>query len=454
MSNLANSIAGAIEGVKRRLSGDTKISPTVTMENKDGADPPDSENEQNSKVSQATGGANGDRRGACGACKNDFEQIKKNLGEIKCNFCEKWFCSQCTKFKKNEIIGNNAVMTRDDIFWACGTCKTNAMEIIQRGVEKKNYEDNGEETNKQLSDLENLDKKIETKIDQTIRAVLPDINQTCIGQMQNQMTETVSESVSESVSNAWTKTVIGDESDFPSLNDPASINAPKKPKVTLVSAFKQAVSEQTEEDWRRQSRLTNVIIYRVPERDEPTGEERKRRDRDTIKEILENIGVDTEPVLVTRLGRYQKQADSSKNSSRPLKVQFENQEAQQKVMSNARNLRNAPDHLRKISICYDMTEDERQKTRDMLTEAKEKTESSSKYFFKVQGPPWALEIAQYRRRNQRPNNPESNSAPNPERHSIPENQMETTKSSQPSNNAETHNMSSVDERTTTSETLD
>ena len=63
MSNLANSIAGAIEGVKRRFSGDTKISPTVTMENKDGADPPDSENEQNSKVSKATGGANGDRRG-------------------------------------------------------------------------------------------------------------------------------------------------------------------------------------------------------------------------------------------------------------------------------------------------------------------------------------------------------------------------------------------------------
>ena len=211
-------------------------------------------------------------------------------------------------------------------FWACGTCKTNAMEIIQRGVEKKNDDENGEETNKQLSDLENLAKKIETKIDQTIIAVLPKIIQTCIGQMQNQMTETVSESVSWSISNAWTKTVIDDQNDFPSLNDPASINAPKKPKVTLESAFKQAVSEQTGEDWPRQNRSTNFIIYRVPERDEPTGEERKRRDWDTIKEILENKGIDTEPVLVTRLGGYQKQADNSKNSSRPLKVQFENQE--------------------------------------------------------------------------------------------------------------------------------
>ena len=39
MSSLAETIAGAIEGVKRHINGDTD-NPPVTMQNKDGADAP------------------------------------------------------------------------------------------------------------------------------------------------------------------------------------------------------------------------------------------------------------------------------------------------------------------------------------------------------------------------------------------------------------------------------
>ena len=43
--------------------------------------------------------------------------------------------------------------------------------------------------------LENLDEKLEGKIDLSIRNVLPDIVKECIGQILNQMNETVSKSM-------------------------------------------------------------------------------------------------------------------------------------------------------------------------------------------------------------------------------------------------------------------
>ena len=370
------------------------------MENKDGADAPDSHDNQTEKVSHATGGAN-DGQISCGSCKVDFAAIRRSQGETNCSFCDIWFCSQCTRFKKGDIVGNNAVLKRDDVFWACPTCLDKAKAAVKgvSGGERK-YEGNDNQ-NDQPQKIENLDEKIENKIDQTIRNVLPDIVKQCIGHIQNEMTETVS----ASVSSAWTKTVMGDDSDFPSLNDPESRNAPVKPKVTLVTALKQVVSEHNEEDLRRQSRLANIIIHRVPERNEATGQERKEKDTETVKEILETIGVDTTPVQVFRLGRYQKTNEGESESSRPVKVQLDGPEIQQKVMNSARNLRNAPDHLRQISICYDMTEDERKKIKSMVAQAKEKSESSSKYIYKIRGPPWALEEVQYRKRRQIPDPP-------------------------------------------------
>ena len=74
-------------------------------------------------------------------------------------------------------------------------------------------------------------------------------------------------------------------------------------------------------------------------------------------------------------GPKKKTDEGESESSRPVKVQLDGPEIQQNVMNSARNLRNAPDHLRQISICYDMMEDERKKTKSMVAQAQEKSES-------------------------------------------------------------------------------
>ena len=86
--------------------------------------------------------------------------------------------------------------------------------------------------------------------------------------------------------------------------------------------------------------------------------------------------MDTKPISVTRLGWYQIPKEGEKAGSRPIKVHFESQEVQQRVIKGAQNLQNAPENLRKISICYDMTEEERKKSKDMLEEAKIKSKQS------------------------------------------------------------------------------
>ena len=68
-------------------------------------------------------------------------------------------------------------------------------------------------------------------------------------------------------------------------------------------------------------------------------------------------------------------------------------------MKNLPKLRDAPDHLNKLSVCYDLSEEERKQTKEMVEIAKQKTQGSTNYEFRVRGPPWNLEIKQFKKRN-------------------------------------------------------
>jgi len=60
-----------------------------------------------------------------------------------------------------------------------------------------------------------------------------------------------------------------------------------------------------------------------------------------------------------------------------------------KLFTNVFKLKDVTGNLSKISIDHDMTLKEREETKAMLAEAKEKEEKSlGKFIYRVRGPPW------------------------------------------------------------------
>ena len=261
-------------------------------------------------------------------------------------------------------------IARPDIFWACIKCKTEASEMLSKHRSE----------NQVISCLEQIEKNPEKKLENKIESALQNLLPTAITNSLDTVQDSVSKSVEKSVNNmskAWAETLLGDTVDpenFPSVDKPAVINAPVKPKPTQKTVFKEAVSEQKIDEVKGGNRLNNIIIHRVPEKHEAMQATRINNDNDFVKELLQHIEVNTTPVKIMRLGKYKqpKTGDETITKSRALKVILDSHATQQKIMDNAKNLKDAPAHFKAVSICYDLSEEERKTTKTLMEGAKEK----------------------------------------------------------------------------------
>lgn len=210
--------------------------------------------------------------------------------------------------------------------------------------------------------MEQVDNKVSHKVEE------------CITQVQ----EGVSASVDSNMNDMWTE-VIGRKRN--------KENKSTKDPNLITSAMKRAILEQKSDDINRDERMKNLIIYRLPESTKETAEERKADEAEKIAELLDSINVESTPEKIFRIGRFD---EKNKTNPRPIKVIMKSVEDQNKVMTNAKLLANADEDLKKLSIAYDMTEEERALVKDKVDQAKEKSKNSKNWVYKVRGPYWNL----------------------------------------------------------------
>ena len=139
----------------------------------------------------------------------------------------------------------------------------------------------------------------------------------------------------------------------------------------MKEAIKEVATELNKEDQNRENRLKNVIIYRAPEPHDPSAKNRAEHDTKLINELLETIDIDAKPIKIIRLGKY-KQPNEGEKSTRPIKLTFDSHTTQQDILKNATKLQEAEEHLKQLSIRYDLSEDERNAIKELVEEAKEK----------------------------------------------------------------------------------
>ena len=300
----------------------------------------------------------------CASCHKEWTSLKSKGTPLECSFCKQWHCLTCANMKTTDM----QTIARPDIFWACIKCKTEASEMLFKHRSE----------NQVIPCLEQIEKNLEKKLENKIETALQNLLPTAITKSLDTVQDSVSKSVEKSVNNmskAWAETLLGDTVDpenFPSLDNLAVINAPVKPKPTLKTVFKEAVSEQKIDEVKGENRLNNIIIHGLPEKHEAMQATRINNDNEFVKELLQHIEVNTTSVKLMRLGRYKQPEAGNDMKTRALKVILDSHANQQKIMDNEKYLKDAPAHLKAVSICYDLTEEERNKTKTLMEEAQKK----------------------------------------------------------------------------------
>ncbi len=161
------------------------------------------------------------------------------------------------------------------------------------------------------------------------------------------------------------------------------------PEVTKNIA-RVAVQEHVKESKDREDRDQNLVIFRVDESKKADPEMRQKDDAkffDTLcKDHLEVGQIQVEKVI--RLGKKED------GKSRPMRITLKDKQDKRKIMSRLYRLKDAEQRFNNISVQNDMTQEEREKTKELLAVAKKKNEEepSETHIYKVRGPPWDQQV--------------------------------------------------------------
>ena len=419
MTGFADSVAGVI----RRVSGDRKMAgseaTTVDSGNQDGGGGKRTDPKQSGE-NQVTGEVQtkGESQAACLVCKKDWKNLKKQgVPFLECSFCTEWFCMSCTSItRKNDI----SAISRPDVFWACDHCLSAAQRMIQgiRTQDNKHCPVAGNPDTTQMD--------IDNKIVNAVRDIVPSVVRECIEQLNIKDVKTAKDDV-QKVTKLLSQTLLSDE-EYPEIdrnitshkmakrivNQQTQQNKPEPEPVHISQVVKQAFQDQRNEENDREERKKNIILYNVPERTEGTHTERQQKEKEFVEELLATIGTTTEPKEVARLGRYKKPEEGQEVKNRPIRVVLDSHEIQEEIMKNTPRLKDAQDPFKSVYLAYDMSIEERQTQREMVSIAKDKTANDPNFDYKIRGPPWKMIEVKYKKRKQKqPTQQETTEAPTP-----------------------------------------
>ena len=91
---------------------------------------------------------------------------------------------------------------------------------------------------------------------------------------------------------------------------------------------------------------------------------------------------------------YKRIGSKTEGKARPILLTFQELEQKISLFKNLKNLKNAPAHIKAISVNHDMTVEERTATKNLVTRARELQAKDPQHRYRVRGPPGNQRIEQ------------------------------------------------------------
>ena len=317
---------------------------------------------------------------------------------LSCEVCDSWFHAKC------QDISPEAHKILQDIVtchWFCKSCD-NKMRVLIPTLGKLNDRIVAVET--QLDKISGEVKiemaKVKTEINNTnlqvdkflvdcstemeeLKVKVAEINDKLINQIEEQKNSEIQASLlSDVVKKQVDKTL-----------ETVSEN------IHEVRAVITETREQAAEERDKESRRNNIIIYKVPERDELRAEDRNKADISFCLQLFNSqmqLGMTEDDFQnVFRLGRRG-------DVTRPLLVQFVTYSSKNILMESLYKLKHADSKFRSVVISHDMTKCEREDCKRLVEEAKVKAsdDTSGEFVYRVRGLPGQMKIVKFRVRQQ------------------------------------------------------
>ena len=297
-------------------------------------------------------------------CSIDLSTSKNK--SIACDYCNEWFCVDCSKVPKKVFDAIHATnKNKDDlsmVLFLCSKCKMTATALTRINRLATDIKDVKENIEKLIEDMNSNSAEIKLHID-------------------NKITENSNEVIAEYKTQKET---------FAEIIKRNSNSSVEKINVRV----KQALDESSLAVKEQETRDRSIMFYNLKE---STSENTKDRISDDLKYVNDFIAeglhisaMDIESCI--RIGKY------DANGNRPLKVQFANRSDQIKILKNLGNLKAADDKYKKCFVTMDRNMKQREEIRKLVREAKDKSEASTDKFYLVRGTPFNPFIVEVEKR--------------------------------------------------------
>ena len=161
-----------------------------------------------------------------------------------------------------------------------------------------------------------------------------------------------------------------------------------------AEAWNEVVNEKVRKEMKRlalqnqvaatsdNKRANNIIIYRAKEDNDLV--QGRINDKKLVDSLLKQCGVEAGESVVKEQKRL---GAKEENRDRPILVVFKSLDHKKELYSNIRNLKDANDSLKSLSIDHDMSREEREVTKKLVAEAKKLELEDPTKRYRVRGPP-------------------------------------------------------------------
>lgn len=237
-----------------------------------------------------------------------------------------------------------------------------------------------------LQDVERRMGALEEKVNES-SAVMENRIEEAVNSKLEVSSDQMKEDITEKVTKHIESTMASNAEALPSEEKVKEIASKSAEEALREPAALNTVINELED---REKRRNNLIIYGLTESKEENSEKKKLDDKDRCYEILKFVFKEIDAKDCTRYRRLGKEAE---RTNRPIVVEIRNEDIKEKILKGTKLLKDS--QFETIGISHDLTRQQRNELKELLKNAREKSEGGKKH--KVVGGPGFWQVKEVKK---------------------------------------------------------